>query len=129
MYDRRSLWILAKKDINDQTIDLKQFCTDETLEICAVHMKLKSTKIILGCIYRAPSGNMCEFLDILDDGFGYVYHPLTELTICADININYLTENENQTKLDTVMNAYSLKKVIYFPQEYLKIIFFYIWKI
>jgi len=54
-------------------------------------------------IYRAPSGNMCEFLDILDDVLGYyLYHPLTELIICGDINVNYLTENENQTKLDTV---------------------------
>jgi len=53
-------------------------------------------------IYRAPSGNMREFLDILDDVLGYLYHPLTELIICGDINVNYLTENENQTKLYTV---------------------------
>ena len=51
------------RDINDQTIDLKQFCTDEKLEICAVEIKLKSTNIILGCIYRTPSGNMREFRD------------------------------------------------------------------
>lgn len=64
---------------------------------------MKSTNIILGCIYRAPSGNMREFLDILDDALGYLYHPLTELIICGDnINVNYLTEKENQTKLDTV---------------------------
>jgi hypothetical protein len=27
-------------------------------------IKSKSTKIILGCLYRAPSGNIHEFLDI-----------------------------------------------------------------
>jgi len=63
---------------------------------------LKSTNIILGCIYIAPSGNMCEFLHIIDDVLGYVYHPVTQLIICGDINVNYLTENENQTKLGTV---------------------------
>jgi len=45
---------------------------------------------------------MLEFLDILDDVLGYLYHPLTELIIRGDINVNHLTENENQTKLDTV---------------------------
>ena len=88
--------------INDQTIDLKKFRKNEKLEICAVEIKLKSTNIILGCIIRAPSGNMLEFLDTLNDVLGYLYHPLTELIICGDINVNYLTENENQTKLDTM---------------------------
>lgn len=45
---------------------------------------------------------MCEFLHIIDDVLGYVYHPVTQLIICGDINVNYLTENENQTKLGTV---------------------------
>jgi len=88
--------------INDHTIDLKQFRTDEKVEICAVEIKFKSTNIILGYINRAPSENMLEFLDILDDVLGYLYHPLTELIIRGDINVNHLTENENQTKLDTV---------------------------
>ena len=45
---------------------------------------------------------MHEFLDMLDDVLRYMYHPLTELIICEDINTNCLTETENQTKLDTV---------------------------
>jgi len=53
-------------------------------------------------IYISPSGNMHEFLDMLDDVLRYMYHPLTELIICEDINTNCLTETENQTKLDTV---------------------------
>ena len=86
--------------INDQTIDLKKFRTDEKLEICTVEIKLKSTNIILGCKNRAPSGNLLEFLDILDDVLGYLYHPLTELITCGDINVNYL--RENKTKLNLI---------------------------
>jgi hypothetical protein len=63
---------------------------------------LKSTNIIRGCIYVAPSGNMHEFPDVLDDVLRYLYHPLTELIICGDTNTNCLTETENQTKLDRV---------------------------
>ena len=62
MHVRRRLYF--SKKVCYQTIDLKHICRDKILEICSVKIKLKSTEIILGCIYRAPSGSINEFLDI-----------------------------------------------------------------
>jgi hypothetical protein len=45
---------------------------------------------------------------------------LTQLTICGDINMNYLTENENKTQLNLIINAYNLQQVIDFPARIFK---------
>jgi hypothetical protein len=39
------------------------------------------------------------------------------LITCGDININYLTENENKTELDFIMDIYNLKQVTDFPER------------
>ena len=58
-----------------QSIDLKQFCQEKTLEICAVKLQLKTTKLIIFCICRAPAGNLNQFYDILENILNYFLQP------------------------------------------------------
>ena len=44
-------------------IDLAQFCNDHDLEVCAVKLQISSSKIIVLCVYRTPSGNVEYFLN------------------------------------------------------------------
>jgi hypothetical protein len=66
-------------------------------------------------MYRAPSGNIYQFVDLLDDVLKCLHHLLSISILCGDINANYLTENNNKIKLAMKMNAYNLEKVEDFP--------------
>jgi hypothetical protein len=59
--------ILISNNIIFQSIDLKQFWHEKTLEICAVKLNLKTTKLIIFCIYRAPAGNIKQFYGTLEN--------------------------------------------------------------
>ena len=50
-----------KKNLAYQTIDLSKYCCEKVLEICAVRYQLKSLKLIIFCVYRAPSCNLKQF--------------------------------------------------------------------
>jgi exonuclease III len=45
-------------------------------------------------VYRAPTGNFNLFLHRLDDILKTLYKVDTQLIICGDINIDYLTDND-----------------------------------
>jgi hypothetical protein len=104
-YLKRGVCILARKDIKYQTIDMKQYCRDKIFEMCVVKLKLQSAKLILGCIYRAPSGNIHQFLDLLDSVLKCLNHSSVDFILCGDINVNYLIENKNKGKLSMIMNT------------------------
>jgi exonuclease III len=119
-YLKGGVCILARKDIKYQTIDIKQYCRDKISEMCVVKLKLQSGKLILGCIYRAPSSNIHQFLDLLDDVLKCLHHSSVEFILCGDINVNYLTENKNKSKLNIIMNTYNLEQVVDFPTTIFK---------
>lgn len=70
--------------------------------MCAVILKSNSTSLILCCIH---SGNIHQFLDILDDALKCLHHSSVKCVLHTDINVNYLTENNNKIKLDMIMHA------------------------
>jgi len=47
-------------------IDLLQYCFEKVIEVCSAQINSGSHPIILGCIYRSPSGNFGEFAVQLD---------------------------------------------------------------
>jgi hypothetical protein len=48
-------------------------------------------------LYRAPSGDVNEFLGRLDPTLKYLYNSKSEFIICGDMHINNLNKN-NQEK-------------------------------
>jgi hypothetical protein len=49
-------------------------------------------------LYRAPSGDVNEFLGRIDATLKYLYSPQSEFIIFRDININHLNENNHKKK-------------------------------
>ena len=107
--------ILISNNIIFQTIDLKQFCHVKSLEICAIKPHLKTTKLIIFCIYKAPAGNLKQFYDILENILNHFLQPnVTYLTV-GDLNINLFLKSNDTLKLVTLMNTFNLMQVVDFP--------------
>jgi exonuclease III len=80
--------ILITNNITFQSINLKQFCHEKILEICAVKLHLKTIKLIIFCIYTAPAGNLDQFYDTLENILKHFLQPHVTYLICGDLNIN-----------------------------------------
>jgi hypothetical protein len=47
-------------------------------------------------VNRAPTGNFNPFLNRLDDIIKTLYKEEVKLTVCGDINIDYLVDNDGK---------------------------------
>jgi hypothetical protein len=74
------------------------------LEICAVQLVTKTGNLIILSMYRAPSGDISEFLRRLDAILKYLYSPKTEFIVWGDININYVNENNHKQQINSLYN-------------------------
>jgi hypothetical protein len=91
--------IFVKKDQHFNKIDISHHCKAQDFEICAILLVTKTATIIIVSLYRAPSGDVNEFLKRLDAILKYLYSPKSEFVICEDINIKYLNENNRKNRL------------------------------
>ena len=68
------------------------------MDLMKSRILLKSTfsNVCVMAIYRAPTGNFNLFLHRLDDILKTLYKVDTQLIICGDINIDYLTDNDKK---------------------------------
>ena len=103
-----SVWIFARKDMNVNKIDISQNCKERDLEICAVELKTKASKLIILSIYRAPTGDFNRSLKNLDDTVKYLHKPKAEFLICGDINTDYLSLKAREKELSSLLAAYNL---------------------
>ena len=96
-------------------MDLNQYCHEKTMEICAIKLHLKSLKLVIFCIYRAPTGNLNLFFKLLENILNHFMKPNVTFLICGDLNINFLTKSNVASKFLTLMNTYNLSQVVDFP--------------
>jgi len=83
--------IFVHKGLNINKIDISHVCKEKDLEICAVELETKASKLIVLSIYRVPIGDFNLFLKKLDDTLKYLYRPRTEFLLCGDINTDYFS--------------------------------------
>jgi exonuclease III len=86
------------------------------MEICAVKIQLFRVKLIIFCIYRAPSGNLKIFYDSLERILNHFQRPKVTYLICGDLNINFLNRTNYDTiKLEALLDTFNMKQVVNFP--------------
>ena len=56
-------------------------CQDKVLEICAIELETKSSKLIILSVYRMPLGDFNQFIKNLDDALKHLYKPKLEFLI------------------------------------------------
>jgi hypothetical protein len=62
-YSKEGVCIFIKEDILYQAIHLRELCREKSFEMCVVKLQIISTKSIILCIYRAPSGSLNQFFN------------------------------------------------------------------
>jgi exonuclease III len=91
--------IFVRDDQNLNKIDTLLPCAEQTLEVCAVALEIKSSGVSILTLYRAPSANFNQFIKRLDATLKYLYNPKSEFVICGDINVDYLNDNTQKKQL------------------------------
>jgi len=66
-------------------------------------------------VYRSPTGDVTYFLNALEIAIDQLYNNITNIIICGDFSINYLSDNKNKQELNSLLNSYNLYSIIEFP--------------
>jgi hypothetical protein len=102
MYVHNSL----KFTITDQC----KYSKEKDIEICEVKLNVSSSTV-----HRSSLGNFNYFLQTLDKVLQSLYTPDSHIIICGDININYLIQNDQKRRLDSMLLTYNLTGIVNFP--------------
>jgi hypothetical protein len=86
------------------------------LEIYAVELETKSSKLIVLSLYRAPTGNFNQVIKNVDDDLKHLYKLVAEaeLLICGDIKTDYLIESNRKRQLASLLAIYTLLHTVNF---------------
>jgi len=95
-------------------INLDEFCKEQAIQACAIKINLSLTICIIS-IYRLQTGIFLHFLHTLDCILNFLHNNTTEIIICSDFNINYLNDNDKESKLDNLLLSYKLYSTVNFP--------------
>ena len=109
------LCIYILDSLTYDNIDLTKYSKDQDLEICAIKLQSQLKNVIIFCLYRAPSGNFGNFLNLMGKILHLLYKPKTEFIICGDFNINYMEVSNNRKALGNLLTSYNLMSTVYFP--------------
>ena len=96
-------------------LDLTNLSIETIFEACAVKITINKRKLCNLCLYRAPDGDLCQFIEQLDFTLLYLESTKSELIICGDTNINYFIESYKKEQLQSVLDTYNLVQIISFP--------------
>ena len=114
-YKNGGVRIFISEIIQSTTINLDKFCKEKDFEICAAKLHLLSGEICIVTIYRSPSGDFQYFTDNLEKILSMIYSNNTEIIICGDFNVNYLTDLTHKQLLDLLLASYDLSSTVQFP--------------
>jgi len=106
--------IMTRQNIQFASMDLSNFCRERIFKICATEVNSKKDKIIVGCIYRSPSGDTAQFMELMEDTLSFLYNRSSSIILCGDWNMNYSLETPTKKRLDIIMNAYNLVQIVNF---------------
>jgi exonuclease III len=111
-YKSDGVSIFVRDTLQCTNINLDEFCKEQNIKTCAVKINLLSLTICNISIYRSQMG---FFLHILDSILNFLQNNTIEIITCGDFNINYLNENDKESKLCKLLFSYNLYSTEKFP--------------
>lgn len=87
---------------------IKSFASETTIELCAVSLCYKQTKINIIAIYRPPTGNFNMFVNNLSYALQVASKQNSVVVLCGDLNIDYLKESEEKNILRDTFDCFNL---------------------
>jgi len=107
--------ILIDENLHFTNINIDKYSEESDIEICAIRVYTPACQIAVVTVYRSPTGDITNFLNILETTTDKLYKNTTNLIICGDFKINYLSDSKEKPKLNSLINSYSLYSIIEFP--------------
>jgi hypothetical protein len=68
-----------RKDLCFRNFNISHDYKEKDLEICAVELETRSSKLIILLFYRAPTGDFNQFIQNLHDTLKHLYKPRANL--------------------------------------------------
>ena len=90
--------IFVRKDLYFNKINISPNCKEKDLEICAIKLETKLSKLIILNLYRTPTRDFNQFIKMLEGALKYLHKPKAEFLICGDINTSYIIESNKKKK-------------------------------
>lgn len=87
--------IFTKKDIQFKPVHLKECCIEKTIEICAISYKISNITIYSINCYRAPIGNLRDFLNALYEILESKVNPKCRIILTGDFNIDSYKKSDD----------------------------------
>jgi hypothetical protein len=100
--------IYVRTDQHFSKIDIYHCYKAQDFEISAIQLVTKTSNLIILSLCRASSGEVNEYLRRLDEFLKYLYNPKSEFINCGDINIKYLSENNQKKQVNSLPKTYYL---------------------
>jgi hypothetical protein len=94
---------------------MDKYSKEMDIDICAIKIYTPSCIIIVVTVYRSPTGDVTYFLNTLETAIDQLYDNTTNIILCGDFNINYLSVNKKKQKLNSLLTSYSLYSITDFP--------------
>ena len=86
--------------------------SEKVFELSAVELSDFGTN--LDCIYRSPDSDFYEFLSKLELLITKVHSKGKCLTLCGDLNVNFLQYSEKLQELQNLLLRYNLTNIVRF---------------
>jgi hypothetical protein len=96
--------IFVYRKVKYTTINIGEYNIDKDIEACTIQLNSKFNKLCILTIYKSLRGNFTNFLNQLDLILQKLYGNKYNIVICADVNVNYLIDNNRRSQLDNNNN-------------------------
>ena len=88
--------LFIKDNLHFANINMDKYSKEMDIEICTIKIHTPSCAIIVVTVYRSPTGDVTYFLNTLETATDQLYNNTTNIILCGDFNINYLSDNKKK---------------------------------
>jgi hypothetical protein len=93
--------IFIHKDPHFSKINISYNYKEKDLEICAIELKTKSSKLIISNLYTASTGDFNQFTKDLNEALKHQNKPTADLLICREIKHRLIPLKKKKVSLLT----------------------------
>jgi endonuclease/exonuclease/phosphatase family metal-dependent hydrolase len=94
---RSGTCIFIHNYLRADTVNAGRYCLDFDIELCAIKIQCGSFHMYV------LSGNFTNFMQKMDEALKSLYKLKTEIIICGDFNIDYITDNYKKINLSPII--------------------------
>ena len=105
--------IYVKESMNIKPLAIiNEFNVEQVFECCGIHVI--DLNIVVIAVYRSPLGDFNIFCEKLDHVL-FKFVSYSNIIICGDFNVDFLTHSTNQFKLLSLLTSYNIYPTVNFP--------------